>query len=67
MIYAAERVLVAAPQPWLYARVDGDRFAIGLLLVELEMLEPSLFLETAEDAGERFARAISRVARDRGA
>ena len=30
-------------------------------LMELELVEPSLFLETAPGAADRFARAISEV------
>ena len=66
VVAAAERVLRAAPRPWLYARVDGIDTSSGFVLLELEMLEPSLFFAQGEGAAERFARAISRVARDRG-
>ena len=56
---SARRVLDAVEQPWLYARVDGVRDADGqLLLMELEMLEPLLFLAQHPDAPARFARAI---------
>ena len=61
----AERVLAAAsgltgvaPNDFLYARVDlapsGDEF----LLLELELIEPSLFLLHAPDAAEHFADAL---------
>jgi hypothetical protein len=46
----------AAP---LYARVDVVRDAAGRpALLELELIEPDLFLETSEGAHERFAAAI---------
>lgn len=40
----------------LYARVD---LLPGPLLIEVELVEPSLFLEHAPGAAERFARAIA--------
>lgn len=62
LVAAAERALAAVPGPWLYARVDGVRDGAGLLLMELELLEPSLFLGHAPKAAARLARAIARVA-----
>ncbi|WP_395445166.1 RimK family alpha-L-glutamate ligase [Caulobacter sp. UC70_42] len=56
---AAEMVLEAAGAPLTYARVDLIR---GLehtpQLMELEAIEPDLFLEHAHDHGEAFARAV---------
>lgn len=55
----AQTALAAAPSPATYARADlvvgndGD-----LLLIELELIEPALFLEQAPDACESFARAV---------
>ena len=63
VVAAAERVVAAAPRPWLYARVDGIDTSTGFVLLELEMLEPSLFLGTSDSAVQLFARAIKRVAR----
>jgi glutathione synthase/RimK-type ligase-like ATP-grasp enzyme len=63
LIVAAERALAAAGGPTLYARVDGVVRAGRLELMELELVEPSLFLATAPGAAERFARAISEVLR----
>jgi glutathione synthase/RimK-type ligase-like ATP-grasp enzyme len=61
----AARTLEAAAQPGLlYARVDVMRGDDGeLLLSELELIEPSLFLKQHPPASERLARAI--VARAR--
>lgn len=43
----------------LYARVDIDADADGLpVLMELEAIEPNLYLGTAPGAAERFARAV---------
>ncbi|WP_297507038.1 transporter [uncultured Caulobacter sp.] len=59
---AAEMVLEAAGAPLTYARVDLIR---GLdhtpQLMELEAIEPDLFLEHAHDGGETFARAVIRA------
>lgn len=61
LVAQAARVLEAAPGPTLYARVDGVVEDGRLVLMELEALEPSLFLEFAGAAG-RFADAILAVA-----
>ena len=47
----------------LYARVDLVRTDAGWVLMELELIEPSLYFRTTEGAAERFARAL--VARAR--
>lgn len=62
IIGAARRVLDAAPSPWLYARVDGIETADGFMLLELELLEPSLYLRHSETGPARFADAILRRA-----
>lgn len=56
---AAEAVLAAIPEPLLYARVDlvADGKG-GYLLMELELIEPQLFLEHAADKGAAFAAAV---------
>jgi glutathione synthase/RimK-type ligase-like ATP-grasp enzyme len=59
VITAAEAALAAVTEPWLYARVDGVETADGFLLMELEMLEPLLFLDLDPRAPERFAEAIA--------
>jgi glutathione synthase/RimK-type ligase-like ATP-grasp enzyme len=63
---AAEQVLAAAP-PLTYARVDLVRDPTGRMrLMELEAIEPDLFLEHAPDAGAAFARAMrAALAQDR--
>jgi hypothetical protein len=54
-----EVVIAAAPQGLLYARVDLIPDAEGNpLLIELELTEPSLFLEYGDGAAQRFAAAI---------
>jgi glutathione synthase/RimK-type ligase-like ATP-grasp enzyme len=42
----------------LYCRIDAVVREDKLVLMELELIEPELFLELAEDGGERFAEAI---------
>lgn len=57
----AQRALAASPfdRPLLYARVDLIRDDNGApRLLELELVEPSVFLEHADGAAARFAQAI---------
>lgn len=55
----ARAVLDAAPGPLTYARVDLLRgHDGGLQLMELEVIEPDLFLEHAPDGGALFAAAV---------
>jgi len=54
----ARRALAAVEGPWLYARVDGCAAGKGLQLLELEMLEPTLYLDAAPTAPARLAAAI---------
>ena len=59
----AQRALAAIPfeQPLLYARVDLIRDDDGSpRLLELELVEPSVFAEHADGVAERFAQAILR-------
>ena len=61
-----ETVLAAAPHPWLYARVDLVQTAKGPVLMELELIEPSLFFESAtgRKSAAALAEAILRAAGD---
>ncbi|TPW20713.1 MAG: hypothetical protein FD126_1413 [Elusimicrobia bacterium] len=55
----AQRVLAPRRAGLLYARVDVARAADGsLMLMELELVEPSLFLKQSPPALSRFAQAI---------
>lgn len=59
----AERVLALVPGPILYARVDVLRDDAGApLLMELELIEPSLFFAQAPGSADRFAAALARLA-----
>lgn len=56
----AERVLAPRLKGLLYARVDAARAEDGsLMLMELELVEPSLFLKQSPAALGRFADAIA--------
>lgn len=57
---AAARALDALPEPPLYARVDLVRFDSGYALMELELIEPSLYLRFDPLAPARFAHALDR-------
>ncbi len=58
----ARTVFAAVDQPLTYARIDLIRHLDGSLrLMELEAIEPDLFLEHAPDAAERFAAAVMRA------
>lgn len=60
MLHVAERVFDAIDADLLYARVDLVRADDGTLrLIELEVVEPLLFLELDEDAPGRFADALA--------
>jgi hypothetical protein len=60
---ASQVVLDAIGQRLLYARVDLVRAADGTLrLIELEVIEPQLYLRWAPGAAERYARVIADAA-----
>lgn len=56
----AAAALAAAPAPPVYARVDMVGDAAGRLhIMELELIEPSLFLHHAPDKGAAFGTAVA--------
>jgi glutathione synthase/RimK-type ligase-like ATP-grasp enzyme len=57
----AHSVLGVVQGPWLYARVDGCMLDGQFVLMELEMLEPDLFLNLDPQAPARFADALLRL------
>lgn len=63
-IELAQAALAAAPAPTAYARVD---IVVGndgeLQVIELELIEPALFLEHAPEAERAFAEAVLGAAR----
>lgn len=59
MVAVGEVVLAAADRPLAYARVDLIRDLDGALkLMELEAIEPDLYLQYAADGGAAFARGM---------
>lgn len=61
LVSTADRVLAACPESPLYARVDlvrtsNDSFA----LMEIELIEPSLYFRFADNSAKAFAAAIDR-------
>lgn len=60
----AQAALAAAPVEAAYARVDIVPDDAGVLrIMELELIEPSLFLDHAPDGGAAFTRSLLRFAR----
>jgi hypothetical protein len=58
----AEAALVVPPGPLTYARVDMVRGeGGGFYLMELELIEPSLFLDHTSDGGAAFVSAVKRL------
>ena len=57
MVEQAYRIIALVEGPCLYARVDAVDTGEGLLLMELELIEPHLFLAQG-NAARRFANAI---------
>lgn len=54
-----EAALAAAPAPPLYVRIDLIRLPDGrLALMELEAIEPDLYLDYGDNVGERLVRAV---------
>lgn len=59
---AAEAVLAAVKEELLYARVDLVRDQKGQpLLMEIELVEPDLYLRLAPDEGSAFGEAVARA------
>jgi O-ureido-D-serine cyclo-ligase len=68
-VAVAEAALAAAPDGWLYARVDVVPGSDGRpVVLELELVEPSLFVSAGPGAAEAFAEAVvARIASTRRA
>ena len=58
LLTQAREAAISMPGPWLYARVDGVRRDAELLIVEVELIEPSLYLTHSPVAARKFAEAI---------
>ena len=61
LIEQAQQIIHCIKGPLLFARVDGIELDGRLILMELELIEPFLFLKSDPQAVERFARAILTV------
>lgn len=60
LVAQAGRALAGLPEPPVYARVDGIERNGAFLLMELELIEPNLFLGHSPGAADRLATAIAR-------
>jgi len=58
LVAFGERVVRAICRPWIYARVDVVETDRGPLLMELELIEPELFLNFAPGAAAVLADAL---------
>ena len=59
LVELGQEIVASLPVPLLYARVDLARLdSGGYALMELELIEPSLYFRTDAGAPERFARAL---------
>jgi glutathione synthase/RimK-type ligase-like ATP-grasp enzyme len=58
LVAEAATIVARAPGSCVYARVDGCVVEGRLLLMELELIEPALFLGLGEGSAERLAAAI---------
>ena len=61
VLATARQITTYIPGRWLYARVDGVEIDRKFVLVELELLEPSMFLSAEPGAAARFAEALHRA------
>jgi len=58
VIEAARGYLALVPHTPLYARIDGLVRSRGFMLMELELIEPYLYLEYAPGSADAMARAV---------
>jgi glutathione synthase/RimK-type ligase-like ATP-grasp enzyme len=59
LVGLAQRAAAAAPGRLLYVRVDTAPTADGPVIIEMEAVEPHLFLSTSDHAAARFAAAVA--------
>lgn len=67
MVQAAQQLVMGIPGPLLYARVDGVERDGQLVVMEVELIEPYLFLAYAADAPVRLAEQICALVESPGA
>jgi hypothetical protein len=58
VLQAAEAAMAVLPQPPVFARVDLVGLGACVQLMELELIEPELFITLAPGASRRLAQAI---------
>ena len=63
LIEQAQEIIRCVEDPLLYARVDAVEVGDELVLMELELIDPVLFLGSGPGAARRFADTIEMVAR----
>jgi glutathione synthase/RimK-type ligase-like ATP-grasp enzyme len=63
LIGTALQIIAALPAAPLYVRIDGVRREAGFALMEVEAIEPYLFLAWAPEAIPRYVAAVARAAR----
>jgi len=61
LIACGRRLLDEHAPGCLYARVDVVEAADRFVLMEVELVEPSLYLEHAPESAAAFARAVQRI------
>ncbi|MGB3725738.1 MAG: hypothetical protein WA981_08235 [Glaciecola sp.] len=64
MTALAEKTLASLPYKALYARIDMLMTDRGLNIIEVELIEPSLYFNMHEPSAKAFAQALHRTAKD---
>ena len=59
MLKEAAQIIETIHSPLLYTRLDGILVNATLHLMELELIEPHLFLDNAQESASMFADAIA--------
>ncbi len=59
LLRQARAATIAVPGPWIYARVDGVRRGAELIVIEVELIEPVLYLAFAPSAAGQLAAAVA--------
>lgn len=59
VIEAGDRIVALIPGDWLFARVDGVLTRDGFMLMELECIEPLLFLAQQPGSAATLARSLA--------
>jgi len=58
LLQLSEKVIAALPESSLYARIDLVRTDTGFAVMEIELIEPSLYFNMDPDSPQRFADAL---------